>query len=74
MEPPLQKAPFKSHSVKRQSINFWKANREKDFNKDIDFEIDTLYEDKDILIINKPANLVVHPAPSVKEATLVDWF
>ncbi|NKQ40391.1 MAG: RluA family pseudouridine synthase [Sulfurovum sp.] len=41
---------------------------------DFDFDIDVLYEDEDLLVINKPSGLVVHPAPSVKEATLVDWL
>ncbi|MEA1893042.1 MAG: RluA family pseudouridine synthase [Campylobacterota bacterium] len=41
---------------------------------DIDFDVEILYEDDDILVINKPTNLTVHPAPSVKEATLVDWL
>lgn len=40
----------------------------------IDIEIETLYEDDDVLVLNKPSGLVVHPAPSVKEATLVDWL
>ncbi len=42
--------------------------------EDIDIDIETLYEDDDILVVNKPSGLVVHPAPSVKEATLVDWL
>ena len=37
-------------------------------------DIEILYEDDDVLVINKPENLVVHPAPSVKEPTLVDWL
>lgn len=41
---------------------------------DIDFDVDILFEDDDLLIINKPSGLTVHPAPSVKEATLVDWL
>ena len=41
---------------------------------DIDFDVEILYEDDDVLVINKPTNLTVHPAPSVKEATLVDWL
>jgi 23S rRNA pseudouridine1911/1915/1917 synthase len=41
---------------------------------DIDFDVDIIYEDDDLLIINKPSNLTVHPAPSVKEPTLVDWL
>jgi 23S rRNA pseudouridine1911/1915/1917 synthase len=40
----------------------------------IDFDVEILYEDDDILVINKPSSLTVHPAPSVKEATLVDWL
>ena len=40
----------------------------------IDFDVEILYEDEVMLVINKPSGLVVHPAPSVKEATLVDWL
>ncbi|MCR6570247.1 RluA family pseudouridine synthase [Campylobacter insulaenigrae] len=40
----------------------------------LDFNIEILYEDEDILILNKNPNLVVHGATSVKEATLVDWL
>ncbi|MDO4674591.1 RluA family pseudouridine synthase [Campylobacter sp.] len=38
------------------------------------FEVGVLFEDEDILVLNKPSALVVHPAPSVKEPTLVDWL
>lgn len=41
---------------------------------DIDFDIEILYEDEDLLVLNKPSNLVVHGAKSVKSATLVDWL
>jgi len=41
---------------------------------DIDFDVDVLYEDEYLLVVNKPSGLVVHPAPSVKDATLVDWL
>ena len=41
---------------------------------DVDFEVEILHEDDDILVINKPSGVTVHPAPSVKEATLVDWL
>jgi len=33
-----------------------------------------LYEDDSLLVLNKPAGLVVHPAPSHKGMTLVDWL
>lgn len=38
------------------------------------FDIEILFEDEDLLVINKPSGLVVHSASSVKEATLVDWL
>ena len=41
---------------------------------DIDFDVEVLFEDDDVLVINKPSGVTVHPAPSVKEATLVDWL
>ncbi|MDR0762304.1 MAG: RluA family pseudouridine synthase [Campylobacteraceae bacterium] len=40
----------------------------------VDFDVPIIFEDDDILIINKPPYLTVHPAPSVKEPTLVDWL
>jgi 23S rRNA pseudouridine1911/1915/1917 synthase len=33
-----------------------------------------LFEDKAILVLDKPAGLVVHPAPSYRGATLMDWL
>lgn len=39
-----------------------------------DKNVEIIYEDNDILVINKPYNLTVHDAPSVKDATLVDWL
>ncbi|MCD6433889.1 MAG: RluA family pseudouridine synthase [Sulfurimonas sp.] len=41
---------------------------------EVNFDVEILYEDDDILVINKPSGVTVHPAPSVKEATLVDWL
>lgn len=41
---------------------------------EVDFDVEILYEDDDILVINKPSGVTVHPAPSVKDATLVDWL
>jgi len=40
----------------------------------IDFDVEILYEDEAMMVVNKPSGLVVHPAPSVKEPTLVDWL
>ncbi len=41
---------------------------------EVDFDVEILYEDDDVLVINKPSGVTVHPAPSVKDATLVDWL
>ena len=48
--------------------------KSKKIDKNIDFDIEILYEDEDLLVLNKPCNLVVHGASSVKEFTLVDWL
>jgi pseudouridylate synthase len=42
--------------------------------KKLNFDVEILYEDDDLLVVNKPAGLTVHPAASVKEPTLVDWL
>ncbi len=34
--------------------------------------IDILYEDRDVIVVNKPAGLVVHPAPEHRRGTLVN--
>ncbi len=40
----------------------------------VEFDIEVIFEDDDILVLNKPSGITVHPAPSVKEATVVDWL
>jgi 23S rRNA pseudouridine1911/1915/1917 synthase len=35
-------------------------------------ELDIAYEDDDVLVVNKPAGMVVHPAPGYREPTLVE--
>lgn len=37
-----------------------------------DIPIDILYEDADVIVVNKPTGLVVHPAPGHAEGTLVN--
>ena len=37
-----------------------------------DIPLDVLYEDADLIVINKPAGLVVHPAPGHSSGTLVN--
>ena len=57
-----------------QSIDYRFKEASKRVAPVIDFDVEILYEDDYFLIINKPSGLVVHPAPSVKEPTLVDWL
>lgn len=42
--------------------------------QEFNLDIEIIYEDDDILVINKPSNLTVHPAESTKEPTLVDYL
>lgn len=57
-----------------QTITVTMPEAQKQEEKKCDFEIEILYEDDDILVLNKPPHLVVHPAPGTKDATLVDWL
>lgn len=40
----------------------------------IDFDVEIIYEDDDILVINKPPYIATHGASSLKESSLVDWL
>ncbi len=57
-----------------EKIEYQIQNFKDDKSYKVDFDIEIIFEDDDILIVNKPPFLTVHPAPSVKEATLVDWL
>ena len=37
-----------------------------------DIELDIVYEDKDLIVVNKPAGMTVHPAPGAYSGTLVN--
>ncbi|MDR0590875.1 MAG: RluA family pseudouridine synthase [Puniceicoccales bacterium] len=37
------------------------------------FTLNVIFEDDDIMVINKPAGITVHPAPGVREKTLVEY-
>lgn len=56
-------------------IEFKKIKAEKRTTAQKDgLKIKVLKETKDYLVINKPAGLLVHAAPGLKEKTLVDWL
>jgi len=68
----IDKPSFKLKVGDTVSYHFLEAQKREKVS--VDFDVEILYEDDDLLVVNKPAGLVVHPAPSVKEATLVDWL
>ncbi|MGB0921321.1 MAG: RluA family pseudouridine synthase [Alphaproteobacteria bacterium] len=37
-----------------------------------DIALDVIYEDTDLIVVNKPAGMVVHPAPGAPDGTLVN--
>ena len=68
----IKKCGYKLNGGEKIEYDIKEAISKKEY--EVDFDIEKIYEDDDILIINKPPFLTVHPAPSVKEATLVDWL
>ncbi|SFV74804.1 Ribosomal large subunit pseudouridine synthase D [hydrothermal vent metagenome] len=68
----VAKPGFKLQPNQKIFVTFPTPKQEKP--QAIDFDVEILYEDDDLLVINKPSGLTVHPAPSVKEPTLVDWL
>jgi len=37
-------------------------------------EIDIIYEDEDIVVVNKPAGILTHPTPYIKSGTLINFL
>ncbi len=68
----VSKPSFKVAEGDEVAYVFKEAEKRKPI--EVDFDVEVLYEDEHLLVVNKPSGLVVHPAPSVKEATLVDWL
>ena len=68
----VKKPSFKVFSGDKIICTFKEAKRREPI--EVDFDIEVLYEDDCLMVVNKPSGLVVHPAPSVKEPTLVDWL
>lgn len=61
------------HKVKTgDQIKVIIEDKKKDTLKAEDINLDVIYEDDDLAVINKPAGLVVHPAPGNYEHTLVN--
>lgn len=58
--------------IKDEIIINFKKPPEISLEPDSKIKIDIIYEDKDILVANKPAGLVVHPSPTIKFGTFVN--
>ncbi len=58
----------------KQNVILYLPKTPKSTRAALDFDVRSVYEDEDILVLDKPPGVVVHPAPSVKDATLVDWL
>ena len=65
----LEKSSYKVQ--KNDEITYEYAEKENHLNPE-NIELDIVYEDDDILVINKPNGLVVHPAPGNYEHTLAN--
>ena len=64
-----------SYKLKENDIIFIPENAEKTSSQELvgeDIPIDVLYEDDDILVVNKPKDMVVHPGSGVDTGTLVN--
>ncbi len=70
----ITKTGYKLDINQKIEVKIEAAKKSLESETKIDFDIERIYEDEHILVINKPINLVVHKAPSVKEPTLVDWL
>ena len=68
----ISKTSFKV--VEGDEVTYEFKEAEKRVVPSVDFDVEVLYEDDYLLVVNKPSGLVVHPAPSVKDPTLVDWL
>lgn len=42
--------------------------------EDLNIDLDIVYEDEDLIVINKPANLVVHPGNANSSGTLINYL
>lgn len=64
-----------SYSVKHQDLVEYftpLADQETEALEPLDFKLDIYFEDSDLIVINKPAGLVVHPAAGHAQDTLVN--
>lgn len=62
-----------SYKIKEGDIITWEEYTERDMNiEPEDIPLDIVYEDEDVLVVNKENGMVVHPAPGNYKGTLVN--
>lgn len=62
-----------AYKVNRTDLISWKTDFEPTLEiRPTEKNLEIIFEDEDLFIINKPQGLIVHPANSTKEITLVD--
>lgn len=66
----ITKAGFNLKNKKEISVEFIQPEQISTEAENIDFEI--VYQDDDLVVVNKPQGLVVHPCSSTKSGTLVN--
>lgn len=66
----LEKSSFKVKA--HQEIEIHLPQESKEELEAFDYKLDILFEDEDIIVVNKPAGLVVHPAAGHRSDTLVN--
>jgi 23S rRNA pseudouridine1911/1915/1917 synthase len=69
---PIKKPSFKVQAGDVLEVEIREAKPQQ--RGSVDFDVEVIFEDEDMVVLNKPPFVVVHPAPSVKEPTLVDWL
>ncbi len=69
----IVKSSFKLNINDEITINLPEI-KESDIKYEVNFDVEIIYEDEHILLINKPSGIATHGASSLKEASLVEWL
>jgi 23S rRNA pseudouridine1911/1915/1917 synthase len=62
------------YALKEDEVVEFKSPGAKNKKIKVDFDVKVVFENDDFLVVDKPAGLVIHGAPYIKEVTLADWL
>ncbi|MDD5528034.1 MAG: RluA family pseudouridine synthase [Patescibacteria group bacterium] len=62
------------YALKENEIIEVKSGKATIMSKDVLVEPEVIFANKEFIVVNKPAGLIVHGAPHIKEPTLADWL